>query len=180
LKSSLRAGSRRNETRGIRAAAITALFCCAPLLAAESLDVAFKWDRERELVAALRDGMESRITLTLRLCARRAAFLPLLADAVIAEKSLSSVAFFDFLDKRFVVESETGGRRVFDEPEEMVRGFFSWKGVALGAHPGAERPYLCARVQFDPVCLIPPLAIVSLAGAAGTYTSPWIRREARP
>lgn len=167
--------------------------CSSPLQAAEDFDLAvrvregivhadvfFRWDRERELIAALRDGMESRITLTMRLYGKRAAFLPFFSDVLIAEKNISRVAFFDFLEKRFVIESETERKRVFDEPAEMVREFFSWTNISMGARPATKRPSLTARIQFDPVHLMPPLAIVSLAGAAGTYTSPWIRREVEP
>ncbi len=192
-KNSSRTSSRRNETRGIRAAAFIALVCSSPMLSAEDLDLAvsvrdgiihadafFRWDRERELIAALRDGMESRITLTIRLYGKRAAFLPFFSNVLIAEKSLSRVAFFDFLEKKFAIESETERKRVFDEPAEMVREFFSWTNVSMGTRPGMKHPSLSARIQFDPVHLMPPLAIVSLAGAAGTYTSPWIRREVEP
>jgi hypothetical protein len=167
-----------------------ALVCSPSILAADDLnlavgvrdgivraDVSFRWDRERELITALRDGMESRITLTLRLYGKKAAFLPFFSNALIAEKSLSRVAFFDFLEKRFVIESETERKRVFDEPAEMVREFFLWTNVSMGARSAAKHPFLSARIQFDPVHLMPPLAIVSLAGVAGTYTSPWIRRE---
>lgn len=167
--------------------------CSSPLLAADDLDltvnvrdgivradVSFHWDRERELITALRDGMESRITLTMRLYGKRAAFLPVFSNVLIAEKSLSRVAFFDFLGKRFVIESEMERKQVFDEPAEMVREFFSWTYVSMGERPAAKHPSLAARIQFDPVHLMPPLAIVSLAGAAGTYTSPWIRREVEP
>jgi hypothetical protein len=140
-------------------------------------DIAFKWDKENELIDSLRNGLESRITLTVRLFKRRPAVLPFLEDIRYVERNISQIAFYDFLNREFIVESENGKKTVFQRPEDLLAGFFSWKGIMLAAMAGLVRPFVTARVQFDPVALRPPLTIVSLFGVTGTYTSPWVRRE---
>lgn len=196
MKSYSKASSRRNRaqrTAGLRllCAALVILFP-APVGAqdvkltvsvAEGIvraDVAFRWERQEELLSALQDGLESRITFTLRLFEKRPAALPFLENSLVVEKSISQSAFYDFLEHKYIVESEGGGRRSFDRPEDLINGFFSWTGIALDSRARLRSPFVTARVQFDPVRLMPPLTIVSLIGATGTYTSPWVMGKVAP
>jgi hypothetical protein len=86
------------------------------------------------------------------------------------------------LDDRFVVESDAGGRVEYDTEDELLRNYLSLTGVALYRFAGRWRPscYIVARAQFEPVRLVPPLTIVSLAGSASTFTTPWVRAEVLP
>ena len=145
-------------------------------------DLTFRWDKVRELVDGLRDGLESRITFTFRVYERRSGLLPFLRDPLLAEKTVARNAFWDFLDNTFVVESDTGVRAEHPQAEDLLRDYLSLSSVPLYRFTGGRRPacYVVARAQFEPVRLVPPLTIVSLAGAASTLTTPWVRAEVAP
>ena len=142
----------------------------------------FLWHRQAELVSTLRDGLESRITFTFRVYERKSGFLPILTDRLVAEKTIARNAYYDFLDDRFVLESDTGVRTSYKEVAKLLEAFLSLPRVSLPrCRPGRQSGcYVAARVQFDPVRLMPPLTIVSLAGATATVTTPWARREVSP
>ncbi len=186
LKSSSKTGSRRSSA----AAAALLLLAVSPPLFAQRVDlralvrggiicadVDFRWDREQEFLNAVRDGLESRITFTARLYERRAAFLPFFRNVLVESRTFSQSAFFDFLGNKYVVETDQGRRVVYDTEEELIRGFFSMPDITLAEISTVSDPYVTARVQFEPVRLMPPLTIVSLVGAAGTYTSPWVGKD---
>jgi hypothetical protein len=196
---SLRASSRKNRGRPARRlgpAGMALFFFFLPAIPSFSqgvdLDaectakavrahVRFRWNKEAELISLLRDGLESRITFTVRLFRKRPALLQFLGEILVAEKSLSQSAFFDFLDQKFVVEPEKGQRKLYVQPEEMLRGFFSWTDILLDEGGSYGDVFVTARIQFDPVRLMPPLTIVTLVGGTETYMSPWVRKEvARP
>jgi hypothetical protein len=144
-----------------------------------SADVTFRWDRMQELVSSLRQGLESRITFTARVYEKRQGIFPFPGDRMLAERRFSRSAFWDFLDERFVVETDTGERVSFASVNELLEGFFSLSEMPLYVRPPASAAlYVMARAQFEPVRLMPPLTLVSIVGRAATYTSPWVRREA--
>ena len=143
--------------------------------------VAFHWDRMPELASSLRAGMESRITFTVRLYERSKRILPFIGDHLQVERRVSRSAFWDFLDGRYVVESQNGARSSYSGTEELLQGFLTLADLVLSDVPprGAQSPvYVTARAQFEPVRLMPPLALVSLMGRAATSTTPWVRRDA--
>jgi hypothetical protein len=142
----------------------------------------FRWDREAELTSTLREGLESRITFTLRAFEKNRGLLALLGDRLLAETTLARSAYYNFLDGTYVVEAADGTRVSYAEVGTLLPGFFSVRGVTvLGARPGRRAGwYVAARVQFEPVRLMPPLTIVSLAGAAATHTTEWVRAEVPP
>lgn len=145
-----------------------------------SADVTFRWNRMEELVASLRQGLESRITFTARVYEKRRGILPFRGDRLLAERRVSHSAFWDFLDDRFVVETDTGARMSFGSVDALLKGFFGLSAIPLYTgprDPGAAL-YVMARAQFEPVRLMPPLTLVSIVGRAATYTSPWARRDA--
>ena len=150
--------------------------------AAITADLAFRWDKVRELVDGLRDGLESTVTFTFRVHEKRSGLLPLLRDPLLAEKTVARNAFWDFLDDTFVVESDAGGRTEYPREEDLLRNYLSLTAVPLYRFTGGWRPacYVVARAQFEPVRLVPPLTIVSLAGSASTFTTPWVRAEVLP
>ena len=140
-------------------------------------DLSFRWDREREFIESLQDGLESRITFTARLFDRNQALLPILRNIQIESRTFSQSAFFDFLGKKFIVETDLGRRTTYDSAEELIRGFFTMSDITLAERTQVGDPFVTARVQFEPVRLMPPLTIISLVGASGTYTSPWIQKD---
>ncbi len=188
-----RTSSRKTSARALAAAlAVLALATLsAPAAVAQALDLearrepegavvdlAFHWQREQELLLTLADGLESRITFTIRLLERRPGLAGLLGDIRLAERTVTRVAFFDLLERRYVVE-EAGETRAYREQEEFIAAYLSLRGLWLrGSLPGPPRSVsVAARVSFDPVRLNPPLTIVALAGAAATHTTPWVSRE---
>jgi len=141
----------------------------------------FRWNKEQELVSSLQNGMEARIVFTLRVYQRRGGFIPFLGDKLLAERRVERSAFWDFLDRRFVVESEDGSRTDYTSAPDLLFGFFSLHDFPVLRLPAGseEQRYVTARARLEPVRLMPPLTIVTLAGAAASYTTPWQRREAQ-
>ena len=199
-RSCLRDGSRRNRD-GLTAVGLPAVALLAAALVvlgassspgqavelsvttrASSLvaHVVFHWDRMMELASSLRAGMESRITFTVRLYERRKGILPFTGDHLLTERSVSRSAFWDFLDGRYVVESENGARLSYADTDDLLQGFLTLADLALSDLPPEAHPlvYVTARAHFEPVRLMPPLTLVSLVGRAATSTTPWVRRDA--
>ena len=143
-------------------------------------NLSFQWDRMQELVSSLRQGLESRITFTARVYEKRRGILPLMGDRMLAERRVAHSAFWDFLDGRFVVESDARAQVSYASVDDLLKGFFTLSDLPLYAvSPGHQDAlYVTARAQFEPVRLMPPLTLVSMVGRAATSTSPWTRREA--
>jgi hypothetical protein len=190
-KNCSRDGSRRNRAARLAAALLIlgasssqgqtvdlSITTRASLLVAR---VSFHWDRMQELASSLRAGMESRITFTVRLFERRKGILPFTGDHMLVERSVTRSAFWDFLDGRFVVESANGARMSYADTEELLQGFLTLADLVLSDLPLEAHPpvYITARAHFEPVRLMPPLTLVSLAGRAATSTTPWVRRDAQ-
>lgn len=193
---SSKTASRRSRPGGARPRALVLLLAAlaASPAAAQSLDMGlrvhpdniradlwFRWNKEQELVSSLQQGMEARIVFTLRLYQRRRGIIPFLGDKLILETHVARSAFWDFLDRTFVVESDDGSRAVYPTAAELLDGFFTVRNFTVSAFPpgsGGER-YVTARARLEPVRLMPPLTIVTLAGAAASYTTPWERRDAQ-
>lgn len=194
--SSSRTVSRRSEGRIARAGAVILLAALAlagaPRAAAQALDLAvtaggdtvrvslsFSWNQEQALISSLRDGLESRVVFTMRVYQKRSGFLPFPRDRLLAETTIARSAYWDFLDRKFVVEADDGARTAYESPDELLRAFLSVKDypVYRGSAPPRTR-YVSARAHVEPVRLMPPLTIVSLAGTAASYTTPWKRAEA--
>ena len=195
-KSSSRDASRRsNAGRGAeptRPAILALLLLAAAGLGAQdisltvsrdrllvSAEIVFRWDRQAELLATLREGLESRITFTLRAYEKTPGFFAFLGDRLLAERTIARSAFFNFLDGTYVVEDDAGARATYIDLGALLKGFFTVEKMALARlRPEHLAPcYVVARAQFDPVRLMPPLSIVSLAGAAATHTTAWVREE---
>jgi len=89
-------------------------------------------------------------------------------------------AFWDFLDHVFVVEQEGIPQKAYVDPRELIRGFFVLDQVfnVDMASATRRRLHVTARAQYEPVRLMPPLALISLVGAAARVTTPWVRRDA--
>ncbi len=136
------------------------------------------------LERTLRDGLESRITFTVRLYERRAGLAAIFGDALLDERRVSRVAFYDALAGRFVVEQD-GQATPYPDGASLADGFFTLRGLTLDAEtrPGGgvsdrERTrYVAARALYDPVRLSPPLTILTLFGVAARATTPWARRD---
>jgi hypothetical protein len=142
--------------------------------------ISFQWTRGNEVIDSLLAGLESRITFTTRLYESRRPAFSFAGDRILAEKTVTRSVFWDFLDHVFVVEEEGVPQKAYTDPRALVRGFFTLDQAFTlqGTSASHRRLYVAARAQFEPVRLMPPLALVSLAGAAATVTTPWVRRDA--
>jgi hypothetical protein len=141
--------------------------------------MSFRWARADEVIDSLQAGLESRITFTTRLYeARRPAF-SFAGDRLLFQRSVTRSAFWDFLDQVFVVEQEGVPQKTYTDPRELIRGFFALDEVFNVDMASAvrRRLYVTARAQFEPVRLMPPLSLISLAGAAANVATPWVRRD---
>jgi hypothetical protein len=189
----------KDDSRRSRAAGRPSLLiiACAALLAASasygqstdlevsarsgaiSAGLSFQWDQVPDVVAALRQGLESRITFTVRLYEKRRSALLLTRDHLLAERILSRSAFWDFLDDKYVVESDTGAQVSYASAEELLKAFFSVADVFLLPLPRDPRRglYATARAQFEPVRLMPPLTLVSMVGRVAAFVTPWVRKD---
>jgi hypothetical protein len=188
-RSSSTIASRRNSSP---AAVLCLLLLCLPLTAsAQAIEISvvprgaflaaalsFRWAHAGEVIDSLNKGLEARITFTTRLYERRRPAFSFAGDRLLAERTVSRSAFWDFLDKVFVVEEEGRRPRTFSDPDSLMRSFFALDelfGIDASAH---RRLYVSARAQFEPVRLMPPLTLVGLAGAATSVATPWVQGEA--
>jgi hypothetical protein len=142
--------------------------------------LSFRWARADEVIESLRKGLESRITFTVRLYERRRPAFSFAGDRLLSERSVARSAFWDFLDRVFVLEEEGSPQKTYAEAGDFIRGFFALDEV-FGydmAAAGRRRLYVTARAQFEPVRLMPPLTLIGLTGAATNVATPWVRRDA--
>ncbi len=194
-RSSSRDASRRSEARGAARAALAAgfalLLSAAPLRAAPTLAVSaaerggalvaslqFRWDQPQELIASLLGGLESRIVFTVRLYEKRTGLFAFRGDRVLSQLTIVRTAHRDILTQTYVVEEEGQPSGSFATIDALLAAFFAVPGVSFPP-PGAGRggAYVAARAQLEPVRLMPPLTLVTLAGA-GAYATPWVRSAA--
>jgi hypothetical protein len=147
-------------------------------------DVAFAAGGADDPAATLRDGLESRITFTLRCYKRQTGIAGLFGDRLLAERTVVRVAYYDVLDRRFVVEQD-GARTSYADEAAFRAAFFALGGVELApaaparagdASDAAPFRYVAARAQYDPVRLSPPLTILTLFRVAARYSTPWVRQ----
>jgi hypothetical protein len=195
-RSCSRTGSRRSSLGRVgvapRPAILALLLLCAAGLDAQAISltvtrnsllvsagIVFSWDKQEELLATLREGLESRITFTLRAYEKTPGLFAFLGDRLLAERTIARSAFFNFLDGTYVVEEDGGARATYTDLGALLKGFFTVQNVRLARlRPEHLAPfYVVARAQFEPVRLMPPLSIVSLAGAAASHTTSWARQE---
>ena len=190
-RSSSRTGSRRSEARLLLLLAAAGLCAAAPL-AAQSVDLEvnargaviattlhFRWPRTAELVESLRQGLESRITFTVRLYEQRRPALLFSRDRLLSQQVVSRSVFWDFLDGVFVVERDGDRQRTYPDDATLLEGLFGLDEVFPFSAGGMARRvlYVSARAQFEPVRLMQPLTLVGLVGAASTVATPWVRKD---
>jgi hypothetical protein len=188
----LRSCSKTVSRRSSRGALLALLLCAAAAQAVDaqvvdgvvstsggriSADLTFRWDKPKEAVDSLQNGLESRIVFTVQLYEKGHGVYPFNADRLIAQKTVRHSAFWDFLDTVFVVEEEGGASTICRSTAELMRGFFSSRDTFLYDFAGRKHTalYVAARAQYEPVRLMPPLTLVNLVGAASYITTPWVR-----
>ncbi len=191
-RSSSTAVSRRSRAAAAFAASLLFL-SAAPLARGQAIELSmapgggaftaslgFRWARTEEVIDSLRRGLESRITFTTRLYERRRPAFAFAGDRLVAERTVVRSAFWDFLERVFVLEEEGSGQKTYTDPAQLIRGFFSLEETfSLSLSDTVRRPlYVTARARFEPVRLMPPLTLVGLAGTAASVTTPWVRRDA--
>jgi hypothetical protein len=141
--------------------------------------VAFSPGPGDALERTLRDGLESRITFTVRLYEHRTGLAAVFGDALLDERRVSRVAFYDALAGRYVVEQD-GQAAAYPDGASLSDGFFSLRGLDLDAAKASghgRARYVAARALYDPVRLSPPLTILTLFGVAARVSTPWVRRD---
>ncbi len=108
----------------------------------------------------------------------------LFGDRLLAERTVVRVAFYDVLDRQFVVEQD-GARASYADEAAFRAAFFALRGVELApaaparagdASGAVPSRYVAARAQYDPVRLSPPLTILTLFRVAARYSTPWVRQ----
>ncbi len=140
--------------------------------------ILFRWDEPQELLASLQGGLESRLVFTVRLYEKRTGLLAFRGDRVLAQVTIVRTAYRDILTQTFVVEEEGQAPRSFPTSDALLAAFFSVSGLGFPPPlPAWGRAYVAARAQLEPVRLMPPLTLVTLAGAAA-YATPWVRSAA--
>jgi len=142
-------------------------------------NLTFRWDRTAEIVESLEQRLVSKITFTVRLYEQKQRIFPFMRrERMLAEKSVARSAFWDFLDNRYVVESDAGEQQYYASAKELAQSFFTITIVPMSAVPiSSRRPLsVTARAQFEPVRLMPPLTIVTVMAKAATLTTPWARK----
>ena len=142
--------------------------------------LSFQWAGANQVIESLLTGLESRITFTTRVYESRRPAFSFAGDRLLLESTVARSAFWDFLDRVFVVEQEGVPQKTYTDPRELIHGFFALEEtftVDLSSAP-RRRLYVTARAQFEPVRLMPPLTLTSLAGAAANVATPWVRRDA--
>jgi hypothetical protein len=141
------------------------------------VEAAFSPGSADALERTLRDGLESRITFTVRFYERRTGLSAIFGDALLDERRVSRVAFYDTLAGRYVVEQDSGAA-AYPDGASLADGFFMLRGLGLDAAEDSGRArYVAARVLYDPVRLSPPLTILTLFGVAARVATPWVRRD---
>lgn len=172
------------------AAALLLALVAVPLRAAPMLSVSavarggtlvasltFRWDPPDELLASLQGGLESRIVFTARLYEKRAGLLAFRADRLVSQATVVRTAYRDILTQMFVVDEEGAAPRSYATTRELIAALFSVPGLTFTDPAAARRgSYVAARAQLEPVRLMPPLTLVTLAGVAA-YATPWARSD---
>ena len=123
-------------------------------------DVAFSAGDADDPAATLRDGLESRITFTLRCYRRLTGLAGLFGDRLLTERTVVRVAFYDVLDRRFVVEQD-GARASYADEDAFRAAFFTLRGIELApaAPPRAGEATGTAAARY----------------VAARYSTPWVR-----
>jgi hypothetical protein len=140
--------------------------------------IVFTWDRPQEIVDSLLGGLESRIVFTVRLYQKRTGLLaPLRGDRLVAQTTVVRRAYRDTLTRMFVVAEDGQPALSCATTDQLLAAFFIVGGVSF-RQPAASLAgsYVAARAQLEPVELMPPLTLVTLAGAAA-YATAWARSD---
>jgi hypothetical protein len=93
-------------------------------------DVTFSTGGVDDPAASMRDGLESRITFTLRCYEHRPGLAGLFGDALLVQRTVVRAAFYDFFDRRFVVEQD-GQRTSYADEAGFLAAFFTLGDVEI-------------------------------------------------
>ncbi|HEC61768.1 MAG TPA: hypothetical protein ENI27_05880 [bacterium] len=139
------------------------------------VSIALKGGDAEQVLASIQDGLKSEIVFQARLYERNRGLFSFLGDRVFVEREVVQVAYFDFFDDMYVVESELKGTRKYEQREEFLRDFFHLADFSLQdmryLRRGPGSYYILARIRLDPVRLVPPLNIISLFNSS--VVTPW-------
>lgn len=138
----------------------------------------FTSDRPQDIVESLQGGLESRIVFTIRLYQKRTGLLSFLrGDKLVVQATVVRRAYRDTLTQMFVVDQDGQAPSSYATTDQLLAAFFTVNGISF--HQPAARQagsYIAARAQVEPVRLMPPLTLVTLAGA-GAFATAWVRSD---
>ena len=140
--------------------------------------MAFTSDRPQDIVESLLGGLESRIVFTARLYQKRTGpFSFLFGDRLVVQATVVRRAYRDNLTQMFVVDEDGQVPLSYATTDQLLAAFFTVSGIPFRL-PAAGRAgwYVAGRAQVEPVRLMPPLTLVTLAGAAA-YATAWVRSD---
>ena len=100
-------------------------------------DLAFSAGGSDGPASALRDGLESRISFTLRFYQSRPGIAGIFGDTLLAERTVVRAAFYDFFERRFVVEQD-GVRTSLADEAGFLAAFFTLHGIELAPAAGSR------------------------------------------
>jgi hypothetical protein len=179
----------RQAAHLLPAALLFLAFIAAPVLAAPTLSVGttatengvvahlvFTSDRPQDIVESLLGGLESRIVFTIRLYQKRTGLFSFLrGDRLVVQATVVRRAYRDTLTQMFIVDQDGQSPASYATTDQLLAAFFTVNGISF--HQPAAREagsYIAARAQVEPVRLMPPLTLVTLAGA-GAFATAWVR-----
>ncbi|MBN1797026.1 MAG: hypothetical protein JW822_00500 [Spirochaetales bacterium] len=147
-----------------------------------ALTVTFTSSGKQAVLEALNDGLKSHITFSIKIYERSEGLFAFLGDRLVAEYNPSSVAYKDFFDDEYVIESWRGEKTGFKSFEQFFKTFLTLNDFILQGIEESEVSgyYMLVRVQLDSVKLIPPFTILSFLPFKGRFLSPWVRMELSP
>ena len=139
------------------------------------VSITLKGGDAEQVIASIQDGLKSEIVFQARLYERNRGLFSFLGDRLFVERKVVQVAYFDFFEDMYVVESELKGTRKYEQREEFMRDFFQLADLRLQDMRDLKREpgsyYILARIRLDPVRLVPPLNIISLFYSSAV--TPW-------
>jgi hypothetical protein len=138
--------------------------------------LSFTSDRPSDIVESLLGGLESRIVFTARLYQKRTGLFSFLwGDRLVVQATVVRRAYRDTLTHMFVVDEDGQPLLSYPTTDQLLTAFFTVTGISFRL-PAAGRAgwYVAARAQVEPVRLMPPLTLITLAGAAA-YATAWVR-----
>lgn len=129
------------------------------------------------ILSCLDDGLKSQIYYQIRAYQKNQGFFSFLGDIIIFETNPSYLAYFDFFETKYTIQTNTMDIIKIDNSDDFLDTFFSLLNYRLKEldelHTGIY--YVNIRIHLEPVRLVPPFNLLSLFKADESFTSDWIQ-----